>query len=64
MIFNLTQAEADLIETLRTELPFARLTIERCDGVWDVTTEGLVGITRGTGTTFEKAYESRETEDH
>jgi hypothetical protein len=62
-MYRLNDAEADLIETLRADyLPFARVTIECCDGVWDVTTQGICGVGRGTGTTFEAAYAALDDE--
>jgi len=62
---DLSEQESQLIEILREwsggDAHTHRLTIERRDGAWDITLEQLSappGAARGTGATFDTAWDS------
>jgi hypothetical protein len=58
---KLSKQELEVIRSLRGMPPHdTAITIKRFDGSWDVSTRGIAGGTRGTGTTFEAAWDSRE----
>jgi hypothetical protein len=61
-VMKLSKQECGLIvslrESRRPQLPDWAMTIEYRDGAWDIFIRGMIGGKRGTGPTFEAAWDA------